>query len=330
MQDRAGSGVCATDELSSPPPAAGTVSRQYAVTVAGIPEAEVEVDLGLVARLLEVQHPDLLDRPMRIAANGWDNVVVRLGDDLAVRGPRRAAAAVLVEHEQRVLPRIAPLLPLAVPVPLRVGRPTAFYPWSWSVVPWLRGEVAASVLPSVRDAWAVPLAEALAALHVPADADAPANPVRGVPLAARGEAIRARMRAGSFARAGQLRAAFDRDAAADAYAGPARWLHGDPHPLNMLCVDARLTALIDFGDVTAGDPATDLATGWLTFTPTGRGAFVDRYTTLTGADDATWRRARAWAAGMASAVLGASDDHPALAAVGRHAVEQILGDRSFV
>src|SRR6185312_15160656 len=101
-QDRAGFGVYATDELSSPPPAAGTVSRQYAVTVVGIPEAEVEVDLGLVARLLGAQHPDLLDRPMRIAANGWDNVVVRLGDDLAVRVPRRAAAAVLVEHEQRV------------------------------------------------------------------------------------------------------------------------------------------------------------------------------------------------------------------------------------
>jgi aminoglycoside phosphotransferase (APT) family kinase protein len=256
--------------------------------------------------------------------------MVRLGDDLAVRVPRREAAAVLVEHEQRVLPRVAPLLPLAVPVPVRIGRATAFYPWSWSVVPWLGGDVAASFPPSVRDAWAVPLAQALAALHVPADADAPANPVRGVPLAVRAAAIRARMRPGSFAGAAQLRAAFDRDAAADVYTGPARWIHGDPHPLNLLCEGGRLTALIDFGDVTAGDPATDLATAWLTFTATGRGAFVDRYTALTGADAATWRRARAWAAGIASAVLGASDDHPALAAIGRHAVQQVQEDRRFV
>lgn len=301
-------------------------SPHYADAVARIPEAEIDVDLDLVRRLLERQHPDLAALPMTIAANGWDNVMVRLGDDLAVRIPRRAVAARLVEHEQQVLPRLASRLPLDVPVPVRVGRPTPFYPWAWSVVPWRDGAAAAYSPAHERDAWAEQLADVLAALHVPADADAPANPVRGVPLAGRVDAIRARMT--GFARAGELRAAFDRDAAAPAYTGTPLWIHGDPHPLNMLCRDGALTALIDFGDVTAGDPATDLAAAWMTFTARGRAAFIDRYTTMArtgdGADAATWLRARAWAAGMASSMLSASDDHAALAAIGRHTLAQVL------
>ena len=43
------------------------------------------------------------------------------------------------------------------------------------------------------------------------------------------------------------------------WAGPALWLHGDLHPSNMLTYHGRLSAVIDFGDITSGDPATDLA-----------------------------------------------------------------------
>ncbi len=109
------------------------------------PAAEVDVGVPLVRALLVDQHPDLADLPLRVVANGWDNVVLRLGDDLAVRIPRRAAAAELVEHEQRWLPELAPLVaPVRVPLPVRTGRPALGYPWSWSVVPWFPGTVAGS------------------------------------------------------------------------------------------------------------------------------------------------------------------------------------------
>ncbi|WP_164579551.1 phosphotransferase, partial [Pseudomonas viridiflava] len=85
--------------------------------------------------------PDLADRRLVVVANGWDNVIVRLGDEYAVRLPRRELAARLVKHEQRWLPgiaaRVGPVFP--VPAPVRVGRPALGYPWSWSVVPWLPG-----------------------------------------------------------------------------------------------------------------------------------------------------------------------------------------------
>ena len=293
--------------------------------MARMPSAEVSVDLPLVRRLLTDQHPDLVHLPMRVAANGWDNTMVRLGADLVVRLPRRSAAAELVLHEQLVLPRVADQLPVAVPVPLRTGRPTSYYPWPRTVAPWLPGAPAAEQEPAQRDAWAGQLADFFAALHQVADADAPANPVRGVPLAERATVVRARLQSGTFGGAAELLALFDRGAGAPAHHGPPLWLHGDPHPLNMLAAGDQLTGVIDFGDTTAGDPATDLATAWLTFTASGRAEFIERYTAATGADAATWDRARAWAVNYAAVLLGGSDDHASLAAIGTHARGELLG-----
>ena len=97
-----------------------------------MPAAELDVDEALVRALLEEQHPDLAGLPLRLVANGWDNVLFRLGDDLVVRLPRRELAVPLVEHEQRWLPELAPRLPLPIPAPVRVGRPGAGYPWPWA------------------------------------------------------------------------------------------------------------------------------------------------------------------------------------------------------
>ncbi|MGH3513622.1 MAG: hypothetical protein ACRDQV_03350 [Pseudonocardiaceae bacterium] len=48
---------------------------------------EIEIDKELVRALLRDQHPDLADRALRLGAEGWDNQIWRLGDDLAVRLP---------------------------------------------------------------------------------------------------------------------------------------------------------------------------------------------------------------------------------------------------
>lgn len=294
--------------------------------MARMPAAEVDIDLALVHRLLRDQHPDLAGLPMHLAANGWDNVMVRLGADLVVRLPRRQAAAALVEHEQLVLPRLAGRLPVAVPVPLRTGTRTDYYPWSWTIGPWLPGGPACDQPVTERDAWAGQLADFFAALHTPADPDAPANPVRGVPLAQRAEVMRSRLATGTFAGAAALLSLFDQYAGAPVYTGPPLWLHGDPHPLNLLSAGDRLTAVIDFGDTTGGDPASDLATAWLTFTAAGRAVFIERYTAATGAPAATWTRARAWAINYAAVLLGGNDDHPGLAAIGSHARGELLAE----
>ena len=140
-----------------------------------MPPAEVDVSVELARGLLASQHPDLADRPITVPANGWDNVICRLGGDLLIRLPRRAMAADLVLHEQRWLPVLAPRLPLAVPVPVRVGRPGQGYPWAWSVVPFLPGQVAARTPLSRPRTAAVVLGLFLNALHSEVPIDAPAT-----------------------------------------------------------------------------------------------------------------------------------------------------------
>ncbi len=292
--------------------------------MARMPIAEVAIDDRLVRRLLRDQHPDLADQSIQPLAHGWDNVLMRLGPELVVRLPRRRVAAALVEHEQQALGGLAHTLPLPVPVPLRTGCPTDYYPWAWSVVPWLPGHPAAADPPDTRTAWAPILAGFLAALHRPATADAPANAFRGGPLATRAADVEARLDSG-VPRAEELRTLWRHALAAPVHVGPPMWLHGDLHPLNLLTEDRGLRAVIDFGDVTGGDPATDLATAWLTFDASGRTAFVSAYTELTGVDAATWTRARGWAVVLATAMVTSSDDRPDLAAVAAHTVAQLLG-----
>ncbi len=283
------------------------------------PAAELQIDEALIARLVEEQHPDLAG-PVRIVANGWDNVVARVGDNLSVRLPRRALAAPLVEHEARWLPVLAPLLPVPIPAPIRVGRPTADYPWTWVIAPWFEG-VAVTELPVQRRRFiAAELGAAQSPLHVCAAIDAPENPVRGVPLAMRAEFFREQIP--RVERGNELLRVFEEGLEAEPWTGPEVWVHGDPHPGNLVAnVDDHLAAVIDFGDLTAGDPATDLAIAWLAFDVEGRDAYKSAHYPM---DDASWVRARAWAAALASAFLLFSDDNPAMAAIGRHGLTEVL------
>lgn len=292
------------------------------------PLHEVAVGTGTVRRLLRAQHPDLAGLALGGVATGWDNATVRLGPDLAVRLPARAAAARLVENEQRWLPVLAPLVPVQVPVPVRTGVPGAGYPWRWSVVPWFEGTAADTLRPSDRDPWAHQLAHVLAALHRPAPPEAPVNPYRGVPLRARHEQVVARLT--GRADAAVLHRAWHQGLEAQPWDLPAVWLHGDPHPANLLTTGTRLTALLDFGDVTAGDPASDLATAWFCFGHAGRTRFWDAYAAATGLDGdrlaALHRRARAWAAALVPALRAHPREHPGLDAAGAHAGAQLAAE----
>jgi aminoglycoside phosphotransferase (APT) family kinase protein len=287
-----------------------------------VPDADIVVDEPLVRRLVAEQHPDLADLPVRIVAEGWDNVVLRLGQDLLVRMPRREAAAHLVDHEQRWLPGIADRVRgvTAVPEPVRVGVPSPTYPWPWTVTTWFPG-VAAGAVTVLPDSVPGTVAAFLRAMHVPAPPDAPHNPVRGGALTGRTEAVRARLATGRFPRADELAALWARSVAVPGWDGPPLWLHGDLHPFNMV-VDAQgLVAVVDFGDVTAGDPATDLATAWLTFDPQAR----RRFRAGLSHDEDTWARARGWAVSLGTA-LASAPEGSAHRDVGLRALVAVLDD----
>ncbi|WP_426625512.1 phosphotransferase [Leifsonia sp. McL0607] len=107
-------------------------------------------------------------------------------------------------------------------------------------------------------------------------------------------------------------------------AEPATEDSATPAPGEPATEDSGLAAVLDFGDVTSGDPATDLATAWLTFDGEARERF--RSALPVAPDAATWRRARGWAVTMGSALAMSSDDNPRMAALARHTLDQIGED----
>ena len=285
------------------------------------PAADVTVGADLVQALLAEQHPDLAHLAPVKVAEGWDNTVFRLGDELAVRLPRRAVSAALIEHEQRWLPELAARLPVATPVPVRAGVPGRVFEWPWSIVRWLPGESLLHASLQDTAATTIVLERFVRALHQPAPADAPSNPWRGVPLAARTSALHSHLEQldGVVHRNTALEV-WDRVLLSPSWPGPPVWLHGDLHPGNLLVNDGRLTGVIDFGDLTSGDPATDLAVLWM-LPPSIR----MRFSAWAEEDvDALKMRSRGWALALGLAYLTHSSDDPPMAALGRRTIDAAL------
>jgi aminoglycoside phosphotransferase (APT) family kinase protein len=263
-----------------------------------VTHAETEITAELVRDLLLDQHPDLADLPLALGARGWDNQLWRLGRDLAVRLPwatQTADALLLKEHAW--LPALAPRLPLPVPVPQRLGEPSARFPRPWIVTTWVPGDPADRVPVTRGERATDALAAFLTALHQPAPAGAPSGRSRGGPLADYAEGFADYLTEatglGLVPDPGAVRAVWDDAVAAPAWAGPPLWLHGDLHPANLLTSGGTFCGVVDFGDMCAGDPACDLAACW-NLLPDG---YTERFHQAyqPAADPATLRRARGWA-----------------------------------
>jgi aminoglycoside phosphotransferase (APT) family kinase protein len=290
----------------------------------GTPAAEVDIDEPLIRALLREQHPDLAHLPCVPVDAGWDNVMVRLGDSLCLRLPRRAAAVALMENEQAWLPGLSRVLPLPVPVPLRMGLPGCGYPWPWSIVSWLAGDAADLAPPGSGEA--TRLGEFLKALHTPAPAAAPSNPVRGVALQQRASTIEEPMRrlaamSGSIITTDTYRV-WQAALAAPIDVGPT-WLHGDLHARNVIVNEGRITGIIDWGDISAGDRATDLAAIWMLFAdPEARSRALISSGSIT---QATYLRAKGWAVGFGVILLDSGlINHPRHAAMGEKTLRRVI------
>ena len=295
--------------------------------------SELVVDDVFVRSLLREQHPDLAFQEIQLAATGWSNQLWRLGETLAVRLPRAAGTPGFVRKEQQWLPVLAPRLPLPVPTPVRIGEPSAQFPWPWSVVEWVPGEPGDRAPITRTDHAADTLAGFLRALHRSAPAEAPVSWTRGVPLAQVAPEFDTKFQAiASIRVAGIVRAIWDDAVAAPAWQGPPVWLHGDLHPANIVVTDGTLAGVIDFGELCTGDPATDLAAAWLLLPAGGAARFLGAYE---NADEATIRRARGWAVLRAVSLIGIGlawkqglpGGQPTWGPAGRRALDRILASR---
>jgi aminoglycoside phosphotransferase (APT) family kinase protein len=290
----------------------------------GAPPAEVSIDDATVARLIAEQFPALAELPLTFFASGWDNTTYRLGSELAVRLPRLRVAVDLLVKEQTFLPRLAPHVDVAVPVPLHVGAPSSHYPWPFSIVPWRVGTdcVETPLLPSETGK----LGRFLRALH---GCDASGlTPIawRGGPLRDRAAEVRERLRA---LRGYELPVRQELDRAAERFERgvdvpidtPRCWIHGDLHPKNVISSAGTLSSVIDWGDMNLGDPAGDLACAWMLFDPEHHAEFWCSYGAVSAA---TRERALGWASFFGVTLLLAGlGNQPEFMATGSLIIQRI-------
>jgi aminoglycoside phosphotransferase (APT) family kinase protein len=291
--------------------------------------ARQNIDAALVARLLASQFPQwggLAIRP--VEPGGWDNRMFRLGDRMVVRLPSAAEYAQQVDKEHHWLPRLAPCLPLAIPVPLAMGKPAEDYPWNWSVYEWLPGSPVGSDTATDLVAIAKKLAEFLLALQrIEARGGPPPGPHnfwRGGPLSI----YDAEAREAIAALDGQTDSAALRrmwDAAVEStWRSEPVWVHGDLSPDNLLMKGGALTAVVDFGCLGIGDPACDLAIAWTLLDREARNAFR----AAVFLDVETWMRGVGWAAWKAAIVLAQGQSAaPFEIARARRTIRELLVDQ---
>ncbi|MCW1803903.1 phosphotransferase [Brachybacterium squillarum] len=332
-----------TSDPVPPPPSAPLPVSPSTVSP---PPADLPVDERRVRRLLEeldlepgVEHTSL---QLRIGpaplGEGWDNVLWPVGEHRPVgevrpeRGHRQEAGAdgrpvvlrvVRREAARPLLVREAIVLRLlngAGPLPMRIPDLLGTHPEAL-LVTWTPGAVAASAPAAQQERAAMALAAMLGAVHsLPLTASLERNPVRGVPLATRAAAFARDLdRAELPVRAREeARRRWERGLGAATWAGPDLLLHGDPHPGNLVAPEAGIEppALIDWGDATPGDPASDLG-ALLLHHPDA--TILARYREAASwrgvADEAVWAalvdRAGAWSVRLALALVTAYPaEHP--------------------
>lgn len=280
------------------------------------------IDVNLVRRLIAEQFPRWAGLAVeRIPSGGTVNAMYRLGDDMVVRLPLVQGGANDVSRERTWLPLLAPHLPTTVPEVLGEGQPAQGYPWPWSVYRWLAGENPEAGALSEPVLLAADLAEFVAAMRSITLPGAP-QAHRGGPVAS----LDAETRAAIEELRGIPQEGVDCDAAtavweealrAPGWDGPPVWLHADLMPGNLLVDDGRLTSVIDFGCLGAGDPACDLFPAWNLLPAKAREVFREALSV----DDATWIRGRGRTLSQALIALPYyRKTNPAMARNARHVI----------
>jgi aminoglycoside phosphotransferase (APT) family kinase protein len=258
-------------------------------------EDELEIDEALVRHLLAEQFPEWSDLLLRLVEPmGTENAIFRLADGLSVRLPRRDGPTDPGGKAFEWLPRLAPLLPVEIPVPIAQGVPTARYPWFWEIHTWVEGDSAPfDAIDAIQAA--EDLAVLIGTMHQLDPTGAPQG--RGIPLVERDPSVRYWLQ--RFEGDPIVTTEWERALAAPPWGGEPVWHHGNLDVRNWLVRDGRISGVVDWGAMGVGDPACDVMVAWKLHSPEARDAFRGAL----AVDDATWERARGWVVSQAVAIL---------------------------
>jgi aminoglycoside phosphotransferase (APT) family kinase protein len=266
----------------------------------------INITIALARKLIADQFPEYAHLHVaEVLQQGHDNRTYRVGEDMLIRMPTAESYALKVPKEQELLPKLAKHLSIKIPEPIKMGAPSAAYPYPFSIYKWLDGSSANHVTLDARELEniALELANFLQELRKITEVAGPEpgqhNWWRGDHVSVYNEG--ARKQIASLTDIIDIKSALDlwQRACATKWQKAPVWIHGDFAVGNILIQDNRLSGVIDFGGTAIGDPACDLVIAWTYLSGKAREIFI-RATNL---DDDTWLRARAWALWKATFAL---------------------------
>jgi aminoglycoside phosphotransferase (APT) family kinase protein len=284
----------------------------------------------LARKLIAEQFPEFSDLPITdVEKQGHDNRTYRLGDDMLIRMPTAAKYALKVPIEHKLLPQLAKRLSINIPAPIKMGKPSADYPYPFSIYKWLSGKSInlLTLTDQEKEQLAFDMAKFLKELQAITDIDGPEpgqhNGWRGDHVSAYNKGARDQI--AELAEIIDVARALDLwdQACATRWNKAPIWIHGDFAIGNILMDGGKLSAVIDFGGAAVGDPACDLVIAWTYLSGKSREIFIDAI----DIDPDTWLRARAWALWKATFELCkiANKNSPE-ALVQKRIIEDIMND----
>ncbi len=281
------------------------------------PEPEITITELQIRTMLDDQFPQFSDLELQLITSGWDNFIYRLGTGLLVRVPRRELGAQLIHNEIVWLQKLKNILPVSIPTPLNIGRPNEHYPWTWIIMPWFEGN---SFLDADLNLSQVnKLVLFLKKLHSVNSNGAPSNPFRDVPLSEKDKDVQQRLselNSKLITVPEKIKELWQSLTEVQIDSAPCL-IHGDLHPGNIIAKNGEIEAIIDWGDITKGDPATDLACLWMMIEdPDLRACSFNKY----GASEATVLRSKGWAIFYGITFLNTGAEY---AAAGKHILNNI-------
>jgi aminoglycoside phosphotransferase (APT) family kinase protein len=286
----------------------------------------IDINVKSVQKLIDEQFPHWSHLPIKqVLPGGHDNRTFRLGQEMSARLPSAECYAPKVSIEQKWLPILANNVSVLIPTPIAMGKPTSYYPWPWSIYAWIDGESAHN-LPreSINlELVAIQLANFLKELHKIDTTNAPVagphNFYRGGDLFVyNDETYEALEKLHNHINVPATKEVWER-ALSSTFHGKPVWIHGDISSGNILIKNKQLTAVIDFGGMSIGDPSCDLAIAWTFFSGKSRETFKSNIPL----DQETWARAAGWALWKALITLASINDKHSVEAIKQ---QQIIND----
>jgi aminoglycoside phosphotransferase (APT) family kinase protein len=286
---------------------------------------QIDVDVDIVRALLAEQRPDLARLPItRVVSTGTVNALFRIGDDLVARLPLRDHWEEGIEREWRWIPWLTSrITSVRLPEPVFKGSANDAFPFTWSICRWVEGAPYDDALIDDESEASRTLARFVLELRsldvMPSAPIGGRDPLKELDEDTR-EAIQGSARVIDASAAMTI---WDDALRTPPWDGTRVWIHGDLLRPNLIVHEGRLDAVIDYGYIGVGDPATDLIPAWAVFGPAGRAAFREDLEP----DDTMWARGRGIALHQAAMIIPYyTVTNPAFVELARRTVEQILDD----